>query len=77
MLLQGNDNINNNNNNIYDSQQTNDNEFGLPVSEKPPSALKDNLFYVSQVLLIVFGLITLILQFVPINFFDVHLADSK
>lgn len=70
MLLQGNDNINN-----FDSEKTNDNEFGLSLSEKPPSAFKDKSFYISQVLLITFGLFTLILQFFPINFFNVHLAD--
>lgn len=72
MLLQGGDKINN-----FDSEPSNYNDFGLLISEKKPSALKDNLFYVSQVLLIIFGLFTLILQFVPINFFNVHLADPK
>ncbi len=73
MLLQGHENINN-----FDSQQSSDNhEFGLPVSEKPPSKLKDGSFYVSQILLIVFGMFTLILQFKPMNFFNVHLADPK
>lgn len=53
-----------------------DNDFGLSLSEKPPSAFKDNFFYFSQIVLILFGVFTLILQFVPINFFGIKL-DSQ
>lgn len=72
MLLGGDDNINNFNNDSKDI----DNEFGLPLSEKPPSKTKDNLFYISQILLIIFGLFTLILQFKSINFFNIHLTKQ-
>ncbi len=52
------------------------NEFGLPLSEKTPSKTKDNLFYLSQILLIIFGLFTLILQFKSVNFFNVVLEKK-
>jgi len=63
--------------NNLDSNKSNDNDFGLSVSEKPPSDIKDKLFYISQVLLIIFGLFTLVLQFIPINFFNVVLLDQN
>jgi hypothetical protein len=43
-------------------------------SKKEPSKVKDNLFYTSQILLIGFGVFTLVIQFVPINFFYVHIS---
>ncbi len=42
-------------------------------STKPPSELKDLFFYISQISLMVFGLFCLVIQFVPINFFNIHL----
>jgi hypothetical protein len=44
------------------------------ISKKEPSSIKDNLFYISQGLLMIFGIFTLVIQFVPINFFNIHLT---
>lgn len=60
-------NDNDNENNYFGS------DFGLGVSEKKPNKFKDNLFYISQVFLIIFGMFTLVLQFYQINFFKVQL----
>jgi hypothetical protein len=46
------------------------------ISKKPESNLKDNLFYVSQVLLMIFGAFTLFLQFYYINFFNINLKTE-
>ena len=53
--------------NINDS-----NEFGLTLSQKKPSKFKDYLFYISQTILIIFGIFTLILQFASVNFFGIE-----
>jgi hypothetical protein len=45
----------------------------IKFSKKPPNRTKDLLFYLSQYLLMIFGTITLVLQFVPWNVFNVHL----
>jgi hypothetical protein len=74
---------NNNNNNNKDNASPKANyapddeyfgsDFGLGVSEKKPNKLKDNFFYFTQYILILFGVFTLILQFYQINFFNVEL----
>ncbi len=46
------------------------------ISKKEPSNIKDNLFYLSQALLMIFGVFNLVIQFVPINFFDIHLRKN-
>lgn len=47
------------------------------ISEKPPNKIKDIFFYISQGLLVVFGLFTLIIQFIPqINMFGVKIRDK-
>lgn len=47
------------------------------ISEKPPNKIKDVFFYISQGLLVVFGLFTLIIQFIPgLNMFGVKLRDQ-
>jgi hypothetical protein len=43
------------------------------ISQKEPSNIKDNLFYLSQALLMIFGIFIMVIQFVPINFFNIHL----
>jgi len=47
----------------------------VKFSKKPPNKIKDTLFYISQYSLMIFGIITLVLQFIPWNVFDVHFDD--
>ena len=47
------------------------------ISEKPKNNLKDALFYLSQVLLVCFGVLTLVIQFVDINFFGIEIVEKK
>ena len=51
-------------------------DFGLGISEKKPNKCIDNLFYFGHIFLCLFGLFTLVLQFLPINFFDVELKKE-
>jgi hypothetical protein len=46
---------------------------GPGLSKKPYSEFKNILFYISQSILMTFGVFVLISQFVTINFFGVHL----
>jgi hypothetical protein len=43
------------------------------ISKKKPSKLKDILFYISQALIMIFGILTLTIQFVKFNIFKIHL----
>jgi hypothetical protein len=64
--------------NTIDSETQQTEEFSevlnsnIKFSKKPPNKLKDTFFYISQYVLMIFGTITLVLQFVPWNVFDVH-----
>ncbi len=44
-------------------------------SKKPESKVKLYLFYTSQVVLVLFGLFTVVIQFTTINFFDVNFSE--
>ncbi len=48
--------------------------FYYKPSKKPPNKLKDTLFYMSQYVLIILGILTLVFQFVPYNIFNVHIT---
>lgn len=48
----------------------------IGVSEKPYSYARNVAFIIMNILLVFFGLFTLIIQFVDINYFGVHIADS-
>ncbi len=48
----------------------------IGVSEKPYSKLRNIAFLIMNALLVLFGLFTLVIQFVNINYFDVHF-DSE
>jgi len=74
--INGNENINNDSSIPKENENENDyfgSDFGLGVSEKKPNKFKDNLFYISQCFLVLFGVFTLVLQFYQINFFEVEL----
>ena len=47
----------------------------IGVSEKPYSKPRNIAFVIMNILLIIFGLFTLVIQFVNINYFDVHIED--
>jgi hypothetical protein len=40
------------------------------ISTKAPSEIKDIFFYISQISLMIFGIFCLVIQFLPIKFFD-------
>ena len=48
----------------------------IGVSEKPYSKPRNIAFIIMNVILMLFGLFTLIIQFVNINYFDVHIQDA-
>lgn len=45
------------------------------ISKKPYSKIKNILFYISQILLLLFGIFVFVLNFVQINFFSVEYSD--
>ena len=47
------------------------------ISTKPQNRLKNLLFYISQGLIMCFGLFTLVLQFVEINFFGIEIKKNE
>ena len=47
------------------------------ISTKPHSHIKNVLFYISQGLIMCFGLFTLVLQFVQINFFGIEIKTNS
>ena len=57
-----------------DEEEKDIDDYG--ISEKPKNNLKDTLFYLSQVLLVCFGVLTLVMQFVDINFFGVEIVEK-
>jgi amino acid permease len=46
------------------------------ISKKPKNKCKENLFYVSQILIMIFGVFTFIIQFVNINFFNIKIKKQ-
>jgi hypothetical protein len=48
----------------------------IGVSEKPYSKLRNIAFLIMNGLLMLFGLFTLVIQFVNINYFDVHFENE-
>jgi hypothetical protein len=49
----------------------------IGVSEKPYSYSRNVAFVIMNILLMVFGMFTLVIQFVNINYFGVHVRDSQ
>lgn len=47
----------------------------VKFSKKTPNRVKDILFYISQYSLMIFGIITLVLQFIPWNIFNVEFQE--
>ena len=45
------------------------------ISTKTPSKIKDVFFYISQYALMAYGIFTLVIQFVTINFFNIHFQN--
>jgi hypothetical protein len=80
-ILMGNGTDNEINNEIADDSSTPQTNFSEVlngphiISKKEPSEFKDKLFYLSQIILILIGFFTLIIQFVKINFFNIHLTE--
>ena len=44
--------------------------------QKPKNKVKVNLFYKCQILIIIFGVFTFVIQFVNINFFNIKIKEQ-
>ena len=49
-------------------------DFG--ISKKPKNKIKEIIFYTTQILIMIFGVFTFIIQFVNINFFNITIKDK-
>ena len=49
-------------------------DFG--ISKKPKNQIKEIIFYTTQILIMIFGVFTFIIQFVNINFFNITIKDK-